>query len=132
MSTTETATDRDAITAVVQLYIDGSATGDASKLKQAFHPEARMYGSLGDQRLDMPIAELYPMLEAKPMDVDGSYEASVTAVDQVDDAAIARLEESGCWGNVSFVDFFLLARIDGSWKIVSKSFAHTGGEPPAG
>ena len=72
------------------------------------------------------------MLEAKPMDVDGSYEASVTAVDQVDDAAVARLEESGCWGNVSFVDFFLLARIDGSWKIVSKSFAHTGGEPPAG
>jgi len=132
MATTETATDRDAITAVVQLYIDGSATGDASKLKEAFHPDARMYGSLGDQRLDIPIAELYPMLEAKPMDVDGSYEASVTAVDQVDDAAVARLEEGGCWGNVSFVDFFLLARIDGTWKIISKSFAHTGGEPPAG
>ena len=132
MATTETTTDRDAITAVVQLYIDGSATGDASKLKQAFHPDARMYGSLGDQRMDMPIHELYPMLEAQPMDVNGSYEASVTAVDQVGDAAIARLEESGCWGSVSFVDFFLLARIDGAWKIVSKSFAHTGGEPPTG
>ena len=62
MSTTETATDRDAITAVVQLYIDGSATGDVSKLQEAFHPDARMYGSLGDQRLDIPIAELYPIV----------------------------------------------------------------------
>jgi hypothetical protein len=31
---------------------------------------------------------------------------------------------------VSFVDYFLLARIDGVWKIVCKLFAHTGGEPP--
>jgi hypothetical protein len=34
-------------------------------------------------------------------------------------------------GNVSFVDFMSLARIDGAWKIVNKTFAHTGGEPPS-
>ncbi len=28
------------------------------------------------------------------------------------------------------VDFFRLARVNGSWKIVSKTFAHTGGTPP--
>src|SRR4051812_28011006 len=54
VATTETATERDAIAAVMQHYIDGSAEGDASKLKQAFHPEARMYGSLGGQRMDIP------------------------------------------------------------------------------
>lgn len=32
--------DYDAITAVVQLYIDASATGDAAKMEQAFHPDA--------------------------------------------------------------------------------------------
>jgi hypothetical protein len=131
MATTETATDRDAITATIRLYIDGSSTGDVSKLEEAFHPDARMFGSLGGQRVDIPIRELFGMVEAKPMNVDGSYEATVTSIDQVDDAAIARLEETGCWGNVSFVDFFSLARIDGSWKIVNKTFAHTGGEPPS-
>ena len=34
-------------------------------------------------------------------------------------------------GSVSVVDFFALARIDGAWKIVNKSFIHTGGELPA-
>jgi hypothetical protein len=53
------------------------------------------------------------------------------AVEQVGDAATVRLEEDGCWGNLSFVDFFTLAKIDGTWKIVNKTFAHTGGEMPA-
>jgi hypothetical protein len=40
-------------------------------------------------------------------------------------------DAGGCWGGVSFIDVFALARIDGSWKIVNKVFAHTGGEMPA-
>jgi hypothetical protein len=130
MATTETATERDAIAAVVQLYIDGSADGDASTLEQAFHPDARMYGSLSGQRMDIPIAELYKLIEGNPMNSAGNYEASVTSIDQAEDAAVARLDESGCWGSVSFVDFFSLAKIDGSWQIVNKVFAHTGGEMP--
>jgi hypothetical protein len=34
--------DHDAIAATVQLYIDGSAQGDADKLAEAFHPDAQM------------------------------------------------------------------------------------------
>jgi hypothetical protein len=33
---------------------------------------------------------------------------------------------------VSFIDYLLLARADGVWKIVCKLFTHTGGELPAG
>jgi hypothetical protein len=132
MAITEAATDRDAIAAVIQLYIEGSAAGDVSKLEQAFHPEARMFGSLGDERVDVPITEMFGMVAAQPMDVAGSYQANLTSVDQMNDAATARLEETGCWGDVSFVDFFSLSRIDGAWKIVNKTFAHTGGELPSG
>lgn len=131
MATSEVAAERDAITGIVQLYIDGSAEGDAGKLKQAFHPDARMFGSLGGQRMDIPITQLYELIDGKPMNSVGNYEARVTSIDQVEDAAIARLDESGCWGTVSFVDFFELAKIDGEWKIVGKVFAHTGGELPS-
>jgi hypothetical protein len=120
--------DYDAITAVMQLYIDGSAKGDAAKMAQAFHPDARMFGALGPQRFDIPIQELFKMAAETPM--GASYRARVTAVNQVGDAADVTLVEDGCWGTVSFVDFFSLARINGSWKIVSKTFAHTGGAPP--
>ena len=122
--------DYDAITAAVQLYIDGSATGDVAKMERAFHPDARMFGALGGHRYDVPIQELFKMAAAMPM--GGNYRARVTAVNQVGDAADVTVAEEGCWGDVSFVDFFSLARVDGQWKIVGKTFAHTGGAPPAG
>ena len=53
------------------------------------------------------------------------------AVEQTEDTAAVTLVEDGFWGTVSFVDFFSLAQIDGAWKIVNKTFVHTGGEPPA-
>ena len=121
--------DYDAIKAVAQDYIDASAIGDAAKLERVFHPDARMFGSLGGQRIDIPIQELFKMAAAMPM--GSSYRARITAVNQVGDAADVTLVEEGCWGTVSFVDFFTLARIHGSWKIVGKTFAHTGGTPPA-
>ena len=65
------------------------------------------------------------------MNSKGTYRARVVSITQVGDAAQAIVAEDGCWGNVSFVDFFSLTRIDGStWKIASKTFAHTGGEIP--
>lgn len=64
--------------------------------------------------------------------MNGGYRARVTSVEQTDDVASVVLVEDGFWGTVSFVDHFAaLARIDGTWKIVNKTFAHTGGEPPA-
>ena len=66
----------------------------------------------------------------QPADVDGSYKARVTSIEQVGDAATAVVEEEGYWGTVSFTDFFTLAKLDGAWKIVNKTFVHTGGEPP--
>jgi hypothetical protein len=130
MATKEAATERETITAVVQMYVDGAKRGDAGPLREAFHPEARMFGSLDGQRFDIPIAQMFEMIDGQPMDVDGSYNAHVASVEQVGDAATATLEETGCWGSVSFVDFFALARIDGTWKIVNKTFAQTGGKMP--
>ena len=130
MAVTETATDREAITSVIQLYVDGASTGDMAKLKEAFHQDAWMFGSFGGQREDVPIAQMFDEVASQPMNSDGTFSARVTSVEQVGDIATATLEESGCWGAVSFVDFFALARIDGSWKIVNKTFAHTGGEMP--
>ena len=91
-----------------------------------------MFGTVGGKRLDMPISEMIKMIEAKPADTDGSFQANVRSVEEEGDAAFVTLEEEGFWGALSFVDFFSLARIDGSWKIVNKTFAHTGGSLPEG
>jgi hypothetical protein len=125
-----TGTEQAEITRVVNLYAEGVRDGDAAKLREAFHPQAWMFGSLAGTRYDEPIDELIALVDGKPVDVDGSFQARVVSVEHEGDAAFAVLEEDGFWGTVSFRDFFTLARIDGAWKIVNKTFAHTGGQPP--
>jgi len=126
-----TAQETDQITRTVNLYVEGVRDGDTAKLRQAFHPDSRMWGSMMGQRYDGPIEEMIAMVDGHPGDVDGSYHAHITSLEQSDDVASVMLAEEGFWGTLSFVDFFALARIDGTWKIVNKTFVHTGGEPPA-
>ena len=122
--------DYDAIRRVAQLCLDGEAKGDVAKLEEAFHEDARMFGDLGGTRYDVPIQALFDMAADGPADT-GNYQARILSVTQVGDAATAMVAEDGYWGTVSFVDFLSLCRINGAWKIVNKTFAHTGGQPPA-
>jgi hypothetical protein len=121
--------DLEAIRGVVQLYIDG-ANGDVAKLEQAFHPNAWMFGHVGAMETNMPIQDFIAFVSNTPGLAGPSYRATVTSLDVVGDAAVATLAEENYMG-CDFVDYFSLARIDGHWKIVNKTYAHTGGEPPA-
>jgi hypothetical protein len=123
--------DYDAISRVLQLCTEGEAKGDVAKLREAFHAEARMFGSLAGERYDVPIEELFALAQSAPADT-GNYRSRVLSVQQTGDAAVGVVAEEGYWGSVSFIDYFQLARIEGDWKIVCKLFAHTGGEPPEG
>ena len=123
--------DYDAIHRVLQLCTEGEAKGDVAKLREAFHADARMFGSIAGTRYDVPIEELFELAESEPADT-GNYRSRILSVQQTGDAAVGVVAEEGYWGIVSFIDYFLLARIEGSWKIVCKLFAHTGGEPPEG
>jgi hypothetical protein len=127
----DVVSDYDAICRVAQLCTEGEAKGDVAKLQEVFHVDARMFGSIAGARYDVPIAELFALAESAPADT-GNYRSRVLSVQQTGDAAVATVAEEGYWGSVSFVDYLLLARIDGTWKIVCKLFAHTGGEPPEG
>ncbi len=131
-SNATTIEDVDAIAAAIQLYIDGVAQGDTAKLGEAFHPDAQMYGAVGDQRLDMPISEFFKHVAEHPADIDGTFGARITSIVHAGAAAGAIVVEENHLGTLSFVDFFTLCRSEGRWRIVNKTFAHTGGDmPPA-
>ncbi|MGY1739796.1 MULTISPECIES: nuclear transport factor 2 family protein [unclassified Blastococcus] len=121
--------DHDAIRATVQLCLDGEARGDVAKLREAFHPDARLFGELAGVRYDVALEEFLAMSAEAPADT-GNYRSRILSVTQLGDVATATVAEEGYWGTVSFVDFLSLCRIEGSWRIVNKTFAHVGGEPP--
>ena len=120
--------DLDDVRAVVQLYIDG-ANGDVAKLKQAFHPDARMMGHIGPMDTYVPITDFFAMVEGQPGMAGPNYRATIRNIDLVGDAGVAVLVESDYFG-CDFVDYFTVARIDGRWQITNKTYAHTGGQPP--
>ncbi len=120
--------DLDEVRAVVQLYIDG-ANGDADKLRQAFHADARMAGHIGPMDTYVPIGDFIAMVEAQPGMAGPAYRATIRSIDITGDAGVAVLVESDYIG-CDFVDYFSVARIDGRWQITNKTYAHTGGNPP--
>jgi hypothetical protein len=121
--------DYDAICRTVQLCLEGEATGDAEKLREAFHEDARIFGSLSGERFDGHISILIDLAATAPADT-GTYRSRILSVQQAGDVAVVTVAEEGYWGTVSFVDLLSLARIDNRWRIVTKLFTHTGGEPP--
>ena len=114
----------------VQLYIDGVRTGNREALETAFHADARMFGALAGQRVDVAVSELVAMVAAQPADVDGTFKATIRSIETHGDVAVAVVDEENFWGAVGFTDIFTLSLLEGSWQIVSKTFHHTGGLPP--
>jgi hypothetical protein len=111
------------IAAKIDHYTVGCKTGDGTYLKEAFHPDARMFGALGPDRYDIPIFGGMDEAVAHQPTVD--HDAKILSIDVEGDAACVKLAESRFWGQ-DFVDYFLLSRIDGEWQIVAKSFNHSG------
>lgn len=122
--------DLEEVRAVIQLYIDGS-NGDVAKLKRAFHPDAMMMGHIGAMETYFPITEFFKMVEGRPGMAGPNYKAYVRNIDLAGDAGVAVLVETDYLG-CDFVDYFSVARIGGRWQITNKTYAHTGGSPPAG
>jgi hypothetical protein len=118
----------EAIEATIRLYIDGATTGEIAPLKQAFHESARMFGQLGGTNYDVPIGVFFDLAAAEPT---GGHRAKIASITQVGDGASVTLIEEG-FNGCDYVDFFSLCKIDGEWKIVNKTFVHTGGAPASG
>lgn len=76
-----TAQEAEAIERTMQLYIDGARDGDAARLREAFHPDARMFGSMAGQRYDTPISEYFAMADGSPADTAGNYKARITSIE---------------------------------------------------
>src|SRR5437763_6401909 len=86
---TDQIDEYDAISSVLQLYMDGFARGEADKLEEAFHPDSRMFGSLGGARFDVPVQALFEMAGHGPADTAGRYRGRIVSITQVGDAAMA-------------------------------------------
>ena len=121
--------DDSAIRETVRLYLHGTSYNVPDEIKQAFHASARLYlDGKNDTQWELSgpeYAKLFP--EEKKAQFNGRH-GRLIKVDVSGKVATAKAEIHIPQQGVRYVDVFLLKKIAGNWKIVSKS-AHR--EPAA-
>ena len=118
-ATTSYVNEVDAITKVMQAYIEGARTGKGAAMKPAFHDDATICGYVGPDLFAGPIQGLYDW-----NDTNGpatGIQSCFTSIDVVGTAASVRLDADN-WTGHRFTDFYNLVKIDGQWKVLSKVF----------
>jgi hypothetical protein len=119
----QTTTEKAAVEAVLDSYIDACRRGDVDLLKEIFHPDAAMNGYLAGSLL---VGGPEPFFEAvagnpSPAETGAAYSAVVENVAIDGHQATGIIREKGFLG-MDFSNHFQLLQIDGSWKIVAKLF----------
>lgn len=100
-------------------YIEGTSNGEPERLDKAFHPDFNLYS----------VSETDSLKTWKGSDYVGgitpgkknSRIGRIISIDHEKDAATAKVEIV-IPGYRTFIDYFLLLKYQGSWKIIHKSY----------
>ena len=110
-----------AVEAAVQKYVDGCKAADAAVVRDAFDPNAIMWGYLGSDYATMSGAEFADNVVATAASAGPEYSSEIHSVTVTGDVAHAVLDEQGFLG-ADFRNHFGLIKRDGVWRITSKVF----------
>ena len=113
-------TEEDKIKEPLLKYIDATTNGKPQLLKEAFHPDWNMYGITPEGTLRVtPGTTYYGYIQEGRK---SNRECKIVSIEYTENIAQAKLEVL-IPGRVKFTDYFTLAKIDGTWKILHK-FVH--------
>ena len=111
--------DYEAITNILNRYIDGARSGRGEDMKPAFHRDATVFGYVGGELFAGPIQQLFDWNDENGPAT--GLRAWIASIDVVDTVATVRLELEN-WTGHRFTDLFTLLSVDGQWRIMNKVF----------
>jgi len=111
--------DYEAITKVIQHYLDGAKSGKGIDMKPAFHKDATIFGYVGSDLFAGPIQGLFDWNDSNGAAT--GIQARFSEIDIVGTIANVRLEIDN-WKGSRFTDMFTLLKTDGKWQIMNKVF----------
>ena len=110
-------TDLQLIEKTINHYFDGMVNHNAESFTKAFHPTAIMRWNDAKYNEVNAIQALSDYVNAN---ATVKKKTSISAINIVGDAANVRLELE--YETFTFVDFMHMMKIEGEWKIVSKTY----------
>jgi len=112
--------EKAAIAKTIQLYFDGMMERDKGKLDQAFDPSARLIGYRGDKFTVTPYEEWASGTTRGEMRNPAEFKNHLIEIEAKGYTAVAKTELF--WPGIYYYDFLTLIKIDGTWKIVHKTW----------
>lgn len=114
--------EEEAIRQTLQNYIDGSSYSDPELITSAFYEDADLFLSRKDQELWVLSPEEYANLfKNREKGKSNGRIGKILMVDYANNIASAKAEILIPKGGLKFIDIFLLKKLEGKWKIISKA-----------
>ncbi|PKA98425.1 putative lumazine-binding protein [Flavobacteriaceae bacterium MAR_2009_75] len=114
--------EEDDIRKNLQMYIDGTSYSEPDKITAPFYEDALMFLSKKGQPIYILSAKEYAQLfEKREKGKFNGREGSILSIDIANDIATAKVEILIKDQNLRFIDLFLLKKLEGNWKIISKA-----------
>ena len=109
-----------AVRAAINQYFKGHATGSPDEMRRAFLPTAHIEGNREGKFVSWTAEEYSSRFQGKPAADEASRKRTIDAVNVSGTAAMARA--TLVHGKTTFVDYFVLLKVDGAWKIANKVY----------
>ncbi len=106
----------------LQNYLDGSSYNNLEQIQSAFYEEADLFLSKKDQEIWVLSPKDYAdLFKNRPKGSFNGREGKILSIDRSNTIAMAKAEIRIPARNMHFVDIFLLKKLQGEWKIISKA-----------
>ncbi|GAB5534897.1 MAG: hypothetical protein Rubg2KO_11460 [Rubricoccaceae bacterium] len=120
---TPSSSDLDDVMVPLDLYLQGHATGNGDYMRQAFHPDAKLFWNDEDGLAQRPSPEFADLFTGRVAEDEADRQRRVVSVDISGDVAVAKIELD--YPRVFITDYMTLIQVDGEWKIINKSFTRS-------
>lgn len=109
------------VRSAVRQYLLGHSTGSGVEMRKAFLPTAHIEGMRDGKFVSWTVDEYVSRFNGKPAADEASRKRTIDSVDVSGTAAMARA--TLVHGPTTFVDYFVLLKVDGEWKIANKVYS---------
>lgn len=110
-----------AVRGVINQYFRGHATARGDEMRKAFLPTAHIEGIRNGSFVSWTVEEYASRFTGTPASDEASRKRTIDSVNVSGTAAMARA--TLVHGPTTFVDYFVLLKVDGSWKIANKVYS---------
>ena len=112
--------DEAQVRAAINQYFRGHATGSGDEMRKAFLPTAHIEGNRQGKFVSWTVDQYVGGFKGQPAADEASRKRTIDRVDVSGTAAMARA--TLVHGATTFVDYFVLLKVDGEWKIANKVY----------